>query len=170
MRKFAYILINRPGKPVAQMDVLLEAELNAFNPNIAKLHGFEIIRDKWIRPDTDETILDELRRSGFEGLPWSRVTQEQHADFHADRTFRNARKLDLTVDMPKAREIHKDKLRRDRSPLMAALDIEAIRADEDGDKAKRAAVIARKQALRDVTARPEIEAAKTPAELKAITV
>lgn len=86
---------------------------------------------------------------------------------NADRTFRNAWKNDLTVDMPKARDIHRNTLRRLRAPLLAALDIEYQKADEKGDIGAKMEIAAKKQALRDVTQAPEIEAAQTPAQLKA---
>lgn len=89
----------------------------------------------------------------------------------ADRSFRNAWKAApgrVEVDMPKARDIHRDALRAKRAPLMAALDVEYMRADENGDAAKKAEIAAKKQTLRDVTKAPEIEAARTPDELKAV--
>lgn len=86
----------------------------------------------------------------------------------ADRTFRNALQNDLTHDMGKARDIWRDKLREERAPLLAALDVEYMRADETGDLAAKTAIAKQKQALRDVTADPAIDAAKTPQELKAV--
>ena len=87
----------------------------------------------------------------------------------ADRAFRNAWEDTgkIGVNMPKAREIHKDKLRQIRTPLLAALDVEYQRADEQGDAVLKAQIAAKKQTLRDVTKRPAITAAKTPDELKA---
>jgi hypothetical protein len=84
-----------------------------------------------------------------------------------DRTFRNAWKADLTVDMPKAREIHREHLRALRAPLLVALDAEYLRADERGDLLAKQEIAAKKQALRDVTADPAIEVTSTPEELKA---
>lgn len=88
----------------------------------------------------------------------------------ADRTFRNALKPDLTHDMEKCREIQRGRLREQRAPLLAALDIEYHRADERGDAKAKAEIAARKQALRDITNDPRIDAAKTPEDLKKITV
>lgn len=92
------------------------------------------------------------------------------ADIPGDRYFRgawiDAGKID--VDMPKAREIHKDRLRRERAPLLDALDTEYMRADELGDIELKAEIAAKKQALRDITDDPAIESAKTPEELKAV--
>lgn len=88
-----------------------------------------------------------------------------------DRTFRGAW-IDagvITVNMSKAREIKRDQIRAQRAPLLAALDIEFMRASERGDNGAIAAIAARKQALRDATKDPAIEAAATPDELKAVT-
>lgn len=88
-----------------------------------------------------------------------------------DRTFRNAWKDygdSIGIDMAAAREIHKEKLRQLRAPKLAALDIEYQRADENGDAVKKADIAAQKRALRDVTRLPEIDAAQTPEELKAV--
>lgn len=76
----------------------------------------------------------------------------------------------IAIDMPKAKEITRERLRKDRAPLLAALDVEAIKAVEADDKGKLAQVAAEKQRLRDITALPSIDAAKTPEELKAISV
>ena len=93
-----------------------------------------------------------------------------------DRYFRNAwthvaaaRAVGrVEVDMDKARNIHCDVLRRQRAPLLAAADVDYVKADEVGDEPKKAEIRAYKQALRDVPADPRIEAAQTPDELKAI--
>jgi len=74
----------------------------------------------------------------------------------------------ITVDMTKAREIKRDQLRAERKPLLEQLDVEFMRAQEQGDQAKADEIAAKKQALRDVTADPAIDAATTPDELKAV--
>jgi hypothetical protein len=98
-----------------------------------------------------------------------------------DREFRNAWRGKQTaqsvahadeprlhVDMPHARELLRDKLRRKRIAKLAALDVEYMAADESGDQQRKRAVAARKQALRDAPSNPAIEAAQTPGELKAV--
>lgn len=87
----------------------------------------------------------------------------------SDRTFRNAWKQSggtIVCDMAKAREIHRDRLRAIRAPKFAPLDAAWFKAAEVGDETVKAAVAAKKQALRDVTIDPAIDAAKTPEELK----
>lgn len=73
-------------------------------------------------------------------------------------------------DMTHAKEIHKDKLRRARQPLLDALDVEYQRADESDDKAKKIQIAAQKQALRDITKHPDISSATTVEELKLVKV
>jgi hypothetical protein len=88
-------------------------------------------------------------------------------DIPSDRTFRNAwrqRGAQVEVDMPKAREIHRERLRRIRAPRLAAEDVNFMRALERGEPTSP--IAARKQALRDAPADPAIEAAATPEELK----
>jgi hypothetical protein len=71
----------------------------------------------------------------------------------------------VVIDMPTAREIHRNRMRHTRGPLMAALDIAFMRAFESGNTALINAVKAQKEALRDVTTHPDIEAAQTIDEL-----
>ncbi len=101
----------------------------------------------------------------------SGVTVVEESDIPADRTFRDAMVVAdgaVTHDMTKAREIHKARLRALRAPKLAALDVEYLQADEAGDAASKAAIAARKQALRDITQAPELLSAKTVEELKAV--
>jgi hypothetical protein len=72
----------------------------------------------------------------------------------------------ITVNMNKARDIHRARLREARAPLFAALDVAFQRAMESG--ADTAEIVAKKQALRDVTKDPAIDAAQTTDELKAV--
>jgi hypothetical protein len=65
------------------------------------------------------------------------------------------------IDMDKARDIQRARLRTLRAAELAELDIQYQRADEKGDKAAKAAIALRKQQLRDVTDSPEIAEAKT---------
>ncbi len=71
----------------------------------------------------------------------------------------------ININMTKARDIHRDKVRQARNPLLASKDVEFQRALETG--ADTAAIVAAKQALRDAPASAAIEAATTPDELKA---
>jgi len=75
----------------------------------------------------------------------------------------------ITVDMTKAREIKRDMIRAERKPLLEKLDVEYMRAQEAGHTALQQEIAAKKQALRDATVDPVIDAATTPDELKAAT-
>lgn len=102
-----------------------------------------------------------------------RFVPNDYVDEQADRTFRGAWKDapgrgKPDVDMPRAREIHRIWLRKLRAPALEQLDNDYLRADERGDALAKKEIADRKQALRDVTADPRIEAARTPEELKAV--
>lgn len=75
--------------------------------------------------------------------------------------------MPITINMTKAVEIKKDLIRTQRAPILAALDIEMMRAIESGDTAKQTEISAKKQALRDATTDPVVLNATTPEELKA---
>lgn len=88
-----------------------------------------------------------------------------------DRVFRNAwsangTTMSIEVDMVKAREIWKEKIRQARIPEFQRLDAEFMKALERG--ADTSAIVAAKQALRDAPEDPAIEAATTPEELKLV--
>ena len=112
-----------------------------------------------------EEIIAKRAAGSPQVLSWREIDPK---DLPQDRTFRNAWKPDLTVDMAKARDIWRDKMRRARAPKLAELDIEYQRADEAADVVRKRDVARRKQALRDVTKDPRIEAASTPEALKAV--
>lgn len=98
----------------------------------------------------------------------------ERAEFTADPAFRAAWTKTpgqpFAVDMAQAREIQKDRIRAERAPLLAALDVAYQRADEAGDAQAKADIAAQKDALRDATDSPLLEAAATPADLKAVTL
>jgi len=72
----------------------------------------------------------------------------------------------ITINLNKAKEITKDRLRVERAPLLQAQDVAFQRALEEG--ADTTAVIAEKQHLRDIT--QLADQATTVEELKNITV
>lgn len=92
-----------------------------------------------------------------------------HDDEIPDDYFRDAfsHKDDvLLIDMPKAREVHKNKLRQLREPKMRELDFVYNEALSKRDERAQLAAIEKKDQLRNVTKAPEIENAQTPEELK----
>ena len=59
--------------------------------------------------------------------------------------------MSIGINVEKAKQIHKNKIREVRNPLLEKKDVDYIRALEVGDTEKVAAVVAEKQALRDAT-------------------
>ena len=91
----------------------------------------------------------------------------------AERTFREAWTAGenpedgvISVNMEKAKDIWRDKIRLAREPELAKLDTAFMKAQETG--ADTTAIVAQKQALRDAPAHADIDAATTPDELKAV--
>jgi len=93
----------------------------------------------------------------------------------SDRSFRDAWERDTSpapesvkVNMPKARSIHMDRIRTARDAKLKDLDLAYMQADELGDAASKKAIVAEKQALRDLPQTFDLNAATTPEDLKAL--
>ena len=89
----------------------------------------------------------------------------------SERTFRNGWDVDtdtkvISVNMDKAKDIWRDKIRQARVEPLAALDTAYMKALETS--ADTTQIIADKQALRDAPALSSIDAASTVDELVAI--
>ena len=72
--------------------------------------------------------------------------------------------MPIGIDLSKAKDIHRDNIRRVRDSLLQLQDIEMMKAQEA--KASTKDIIAQKQALRDAPGAEAIEAATTAEELK----
>jgi|TARA_B100000035_G_C21031408_1_gene568706 hypothetical protein len=90
-----------------------------------------------------------------------------------ERTFREAWTFGgnpedgvVSVDMDKAKDIWRDKIRQARVGLFESLDAEFMQAMETG--ADTSDIVAQKNALRDAPADPAIDSATTPEELKLV--
>jgi len=59
--------------------------------------------------------------------------------------------MPIGIDINKAKDIHKDKIRQVRNPLLQVKDVEYMKAQESGNTEKVAEIVAEKQALRDAT-------------------
>lgn len=70
----------------------------------------------------------------------------------------------IKINIDKAKEIWLDRYRTTRTPLLAALDVDFMRAVESGNATLQKEIAAKKQALRDVT---KIELPNTLEEIKA---
>jgi len=87
-----------------------------------------------------------------------------------DKEFRNAWVCDTdmnpVIDMPKAKDIWREKIRKARKTKLEELDIEYMKAQETGSDTS--AIITKKNKLRDFPAKSEINAASNVTELKAV--
>jgi hypothetical protein len=72
----------------------------------------------------------------------------------------------ITINLDKAKDITKDRLREERKPLLEAQDVAFQRALEDG--ADTSPIVSEKQRLRDITSLAD--QANTLEELKSIGV
>ena len=72
----------------------------------------------------------------------------------------------ITINLNKAKDITKDRLRLDRKPLLEAEDVKFMQAQET--ESDTTAIVAEKQRLRDIT--KQVDTCKTTDELKALTV
>ena len=72
----------------------------------------------------------------------------------------------ITINMDKAREIHRNRMREAREPKFKELDVAYMVAIERGQETED--IVAKKQLLRDVTKIQDIDAAKTTEELKSV--
>ena len=89
-----------------------------------------------------------------------------------NRVFRNAWKQEVEgkpeVDMPKARDLHMDKIRVVRNEELQKEDINFQKALEADDASVKAAVATKKQTLRDLPATFDLSGAGTADELDAL--
>jgi len=125
-----------------------------------------------VRDGADVAVQLEKWKGIHPGEYASHRVAEDH-EVPADRTFRNAwtdAGGKIAHDMPKAKELRKNQLRAERAPLLEALDVEYLRAVEAKDQAKQAAIAAKKQSLRDITADPRITNAQTVTDLLAVNL
>lgn len=86
-----------------------------------------------------------------------------------ERSYRDAWILvdgQIEHDLVKAREIHKNKLRALRAPLLLKLDVDYQKADEEDNKAQKNKIAQKKKALRDITIHDSISNATSVDELK----
>ena len=71
----------------------------------------------------------------------------------------------ITINMNKAKDITKERLRIERKPLLEAQDILFMQAQEAGSDTS--AIVAEKQRLRDIT--NQVDSCTTTDELKALS-
>lgn len=120
-----------------------------------------------------ETLTEaEAEQRAWDRLPKDAINPRwaDASELPTDRTFRNAWKDTGKIehDLGKCREITKARLRAERAPKLAALDVAFMRSVETGDAKAQADIAAQKQVLRDVTA--QVDSVDDLETLKAIKV
>jgi len=73
--------------------------------------------------------------------------------------------MSITINLDKAKDITKERLRQERKPLLEAQDILFMQAQESGSDIKT--IVAEKQRLRDITI--SVDTCTTTDELKALS-
>ena len=128
-----------------------------------------------------ERVFGHMNDEEYETLVWSRSVPEgainpvfiEDDAIPDDRYFRDAWRAEdggIGVDIEKAREIHRNKLRKKRAAILEDYDLLYMIADESGDRAAKQDIANKKRALRDITVHPDIAAARTAEELKLAAV
>jgi len=135
-----------------------------------------------IGPMTEEEAIEYILKKDVPARVWHPdykynrqmyriVTRE---DIPVDQTYRNAWRLSdteeqlISIDIDKAKDIWKNRMRQARELLFPKLDTQYFIALERGTPEYQKAIANRKQLLRDVTQLPELEAARTIEELEKV--
>ena len=101
----------------------------------------------------------------------SNVLIKTLVDLPPDRAFRSAWRISanqVVVDMPRARDLHMDKIRKARDEKFSALDAEWMKFTGQNNKQEAERVEAKRQGLRALPQTTDLSKATTPEELKAI--
>jgi hypothetical protein len=142
----------------------------------------EYLVPKPIGPMTEEEAIEYIIKKDIPARVWHsdykynrpmyRVVKRQ--EIPADQTYRDCWRLSdteeelIAIDVDKAKEVWKQKMREARTPIMEKLDTDFFRAMEDGDTDKQKNIANMKRLLRDVTKLPELENAKTVDEIETV--
>lgn len=76
----------------------------------------------------------------------------------------------ININMTKAKDVWRNKIRAERNTEFSKLDVEYMRALESGDTTLQNNISTKKQALRDAPEDPRIENATTPEDLKNLDI
>lgn len=149
------------AREIARLDALVAAGQAIFEPAETKAEYLQRIHDR------TKAAVPHLSGAAWTG------TIPASAHDQADRYFRDAwawttAQPVIDVDMTKARETHRERLRELRAPRFEPLERAQRTALVNGDTSQAQQLETNLQALRDVTADPAIDAAQTPDQLKAV--
>lgn len=117
---------------------------------------------------TGELSIEEVLRKDVPDEFKSTAKIIEDNEIPTDREFRNAWEYDtsITINIEKAKEIKKENLRIERSPLLQSLDSDYIKALEKSESTVE--IVNKKNVLRDIT--KLVDQAKTIEEIKAVVI
>ena len=124
----------------------------------------------WYRKPTDAAIAEEVARAHGPVVTWRRI---EASELPLDRVYRPAwydSGKRIEHDMAKAREWHRQRIRKHRVAAFQALDGRRAAAIRAKDSGLVAAIDAKAKEWADAPADPRIEAAQTVEELRAIVL
>jgi len=125
-----------------------------------------------IMTPTGEVSIDELIRLQIDITKPYKIMLSSGLPYE-DNVFFEAWKLindTIIIDLEKSKEIHRNILRQERTKLFSDLDIQFMRAIEQGDTIKQQEISTKKQKLRDLPSHSAIQSASTTAELRSLTL
>lgn len=76
----------------------------------------------------------------------------------------------IVINLEKAKDIHRNMLRQQRTERFASLDVAFMRALEQGDTVKQQEIALQKQKLRDIPSHPAIYTVEDTTQLRALTL
>lgn len=128
--------------------------------------GFITVNTAVDDADINEIISKwEAANNGVKVIKYVAINKDE---FPISKEFRNAWSFDgdsVKVNMAKARDIHRDKLRMSRSIYFEPLERAQRQALTIGDMKSAKSLELKLQSLRDITSDPKIESAQTPYDL-----
>jgi hypothetical protein len=135
-------------------------------PNSKKLTVEQVIEKLHQNP---RWIAEGLRVVSFHEIPFETIPQTAKQRYEGFRdAWTDLGPTGPVVDIPKARGIHMDRIRKAREPEFKRLDEAYLRADESGDSVSKRAIAAEKQKLRDLPQTFDLSTCTTAAELHAL--
>lgn len=170
--KSIYVAISRSDGSLSIMAYLVMARGHVLPKGGAWLNEKTGI---WTRRATDELIAEEVQKACDStpehgaAVSWRVV---KPGEVPADRTYRDALTDDgkkIQHDMPRAREVHRQHIRKRRATVLRELDGQWMRATGRGNAAEAKRIEGERQKWRDMPADARIEAAQTVEELKKLT-
>jgi hypothetical protein len=119
----------------------------------------------------------DIKKYADENIPSDadRIIISKYFVLQNDMEFFDAWDIDMRnkkiiIDMTKARDIWRSQLRIERTKEFNKLDVEFMKALEDGNTYVQSVVTEKKKKLRNITTHPAIEDAQTIEELRKYTI